>query len=311
MDIIRGIGQLNTEKKTAIAVGYFDGMHLGHKELIHKMLQYATEHELIPTILTFDMSELRAEGKGRQDLFPREYSIDKAEQMGVALYVEIPFGQIREMSPETFCKTVLADMNGLNAGAVFCGEDFRFGKNRVGSISELSSFGKAMDFAVHIVDEIYLGDEIISTSKIKELMASGQIKRANKMLGEPYSIEGEVVHGNHLAKGMGFPTANILIPADIMIPKNGVYLTETEFDDMRYRSITNVGTRPTVTTDIEATAETHILDFSGDIYGKKIKVRFYEFIRPERKFDSREQLVETVLSNINYAIKSQYSLYDT
>ncbi|MDO5137447.1 MAG: bifunctional riboflavin kinase/FAD synthetase [Oscillospiraceae bacterium] len=301
MEVIHSFEQLNTNKKTAIAVGYFDGMHLGHRKLICQMREYAREHDMIPMILTFDMSGLRAEGKGKKDLFPREHTVAFAREMGVEVYAEIPFSEIKDLSPEEFCNTVLSGCHGLDAGAVFCGKDFRFGKDRSGSIDELKTNGMRIGYSVEIIDDVFINNSIVSTSRIKEALEAGDIKTVNQMLGEPYSIYGEVVHGNHLAKGMGFPTANILFAPSVVIPKKGVYLTETVIEEGTFRSITNVGTRPTVTEDMISTAETHILGFSGDLYGSVIKVMFYEFVRPEQKFTSVDELKQTVLENIEYA----------
>ncbi|MDO5138786.1 MAG: bifunctional riboflavin kinase/FAD synthetase [Oscillospiraceae bacterium] len=306
MEIIHSYGQLNMQKKTAVAIGYFDGMHLGHKELIRKMREYALENDLLPTILTFDMSRMRAEGKGKKDLFPREYTLNLAEEMGVKVYAEIPFSRIRDMNPDVFCREVLASENGLNVGAVFCGNNFRFGKNRSGAVANLERCGEKARFSVEVIDDIYVDGEVVSTSKIKEAIEAGDIKIANNMLGRPYSIKGEVIHGNHLAQGLGFPTANQRYPANVLVPKKGVYLTITEIYGKQYRSITNVGTRPTVTNDEEATAETHILDFNNDIYGETIQVLFYDFIRSEQRFGSRQELVDTVISNISLARKAKY-----
>lgn len=307
MDIIHSYEQLNFQKKTAIAVGYFDGMHLGHRELIGRMQEYAKENDMLPMILTFDMSKMRAEGKGKKDLFPREYTMAQAEEMGVDIFADIPFESIKGMTPCSFCETVLSGENALNAGAVFCGEDFRFGKSRAGSIDDLSSCGNVMGFSVIIIADVMINNDVVSTSMIKEALEQGDVKKANYMLGAPYSISGEVIHGNHLAKGMGFPTANILFPAGILTPLKGVYLTETVIGKQKYRSITNIGTRPTLTEDTVSTAETHLLDFDGDLYGKRITVHFYEFIRPEQKFESAEELKKTVIDNIAYA--RQVSIY--
>ena len=300
MEIVHSVRKLNTKKKTAVAVGYFDGMHLGHQELIHRMIEYAKKYNYSPAILTFDMHILRAEGKGKHDLFPREYTMHLAEKEGIDFYIDLPFEEIRNLKPDQFAKNILGEQF-LCADAVFCGSDFRYGRDRAGTIENLKLSGKENNFSVYEVEAVTLDGEIISTTRIKEFMKEGNVKEANRMLGKPYSICGEVIHGNHLAQLMGFPTANILVPDSILPPKKGVYLTETIFHGHNYRSITNIGTRPTITDDVKSTAETHILDFNDDIYGEKILVKFYEFIRPEQKFNNVEELKRTVIQNINYA----------
>lgn len=304
MEIIRTIEKLNTEKKTAVAVGYFDGMHIGHQELIRQMLQCAKENDFLPAILTFDMHTFRAAGKGKHDLFPRSYTTHLAEKAGVELYVDLPFEEIRDLEPDQFASAVLGE-GFLHAGAVFCGEDFRYGKGRAGDVDDLRTEGKKNGFTANIVKSVMLEGETVSTSRIKELMKAGNVREANRMLGKPYSLYGEVIHGNHLAQGLGFPTANIHLPAEILSPRKGVYLTETIVDGVRYRSITNIGTRPTITEDVKSTAETHILDFNENVYGDHILVEFYDFIRPEQKFESIEELRRIVLQNIKYARESK------
>lgn len=308
MEIIRTIGKLNTEKKTAVAVGYFDGMHIGHQELIRQMLQCAKDNDLLPAILTFDMHTFRAAGKGKHDLFPRSYTTHLAEKAGVELYIDLPFEEIRDLEPDQFASAVLGE-GFLHAAAVFCGDDFRYGKGRAGDVDDLRTEGMRNGFTANVVESVMLDGEAVSTSRIKELMKLGEIREANRMLGKPYSMYGEVIHGNHLAQGMGFPTANIRLPAEILSPKKGVYLTETIIDGVRYRSITNIGTRPTITRDVESTAETHILDFNQNLYGKKIRVLFFDFIRPEQKFNSEADLVEMVQSNIEQARAADYMVF--
>lgn len=308
MEIIRTIGKLNTEKKTAVAVGYFDGMHIGHQELIRQMLQCAKDNDLLPAILTFDMHTFRAAGKGKHDLFPRSYTTHLAEKAGVELYVDLPFEEIRDLEPDQFASAVLGE-GFLHAAAVFCGDDFRYGKGRAGDVDDLRTEGMRNGFTANVVESVMLDGEAVSTSRIKELMKLGEIREANRMLGKPYSMYGEVIHGNHLAQGMGFPTANIRLPAEILSPRKGVYLTETIIDGVRYRSITNIGTRPTITQDVESTAETHILDFNQNLYGKEIRVLFFDFIRPEQKFNSEADLVEMVQSNIEQARAADYMVF--
>lgn len=300
MEIIRTIEKLNTEKKTAVAVGYFDGMHIGHQELIRQMLQCAIDNDLLPSILTFDMHTFRAEGKGKHDLFPRSYTTHLAEKAGVELYVDLPFEEIRDLEPDQFASAVLGE-GFLHAAAVFCGDDFRYGKGRVGDVNNLRAEGKRNGFTANVVESVMLDGEAVSTSRIKELVKQGEIKEANRMLGKPYMLYGEVIHGNHLAQGMGFPTANILLPQEILPPARGVYITETLIKGEKYRSITNVGTRPTVTKDVEPTAETHIIHFNHNIYGEYIEVFFYDYIRGENKFDSIDALIHTVNRDITFA----------
>ena len=305
MEIISGKTAYKETRKSAVAVGYFDGMHVGHMALIRAMLTAAEAGGLASVLLTFDMSSFRAEGKGTQDLITRAQKVRIAEETGVEYFAEIPFEKVRDLSPEKFVEQVLGS-DFLKAEIVCIGTDFRFGKGRKGSAEDLVRIGKDAGFRTLTVEEVCVGDTIVSTSAIKELIRDGRIGEADVMLGYPYRIEGTVIHGNHLAAGMGFPTANLLIPKETVPPRRGVYLSRTLIGAESYKSITNIGTRPTVTEDTEPTAETHLLDFSEDLYGKSVAVLLYEFIRPEQRFSSAEDLIRTVRANIEYAESKDY-----
>ena len=305
MKIISGKTAYEETRKSAVAVGYFDGMHIGHMALIRAMMTTAETDGLASVLLTFDMSTLRAAGKGTQDLITRSQKIRIAEAAGVEYFAEIPFEEVRDLSPEEFAEQILGG-GFLKAETVCIGADFRFGKGRAGSAEDLIRIGNEAGFRTLTVEEVRAGDAVVSTSAIKELIRNGRIEEADVMLGYPYRIEGTVVHGNHLAAGMGFPTANLLIPKETVPPRRGVYLSRTSIDGASYKSITNIGTRPTVTEDTEPTAETHLLDFTGDLYGKPIAVMLYEFIRPEQRFSSAEELIRTVRANIEYAETKDY-----
>ncbi len=291
-------------RRSAVAVGYFDGMHIGHAELIRVMKREAEKNGLAAVLLTFDMRSLRPDGKGAKDLITRDQKLRHARDLGVDYYVELRFNEVRDLLPEEFSAQILGSRF-LKAAVVCSGTDFRFGRNRSGSAVDLADLGAVNGFRSIAVEEVCIGGEAVSTTLIKEKIRNGEIGAVNRMLGYPYQLEGIVIHGNHLAHGMGFPTANITLPEEIVSPKRGVYLSQTVIGNRKYRSITNIGIRPTVTDDVEPTAETHILDFDGDLYGQKILLLLYEFIRPEQRFSSAEELIETVKDNIRYARTAQ------
>lgn len=304
MRIICSREEYTETRRAAVAVGYFDGMHIGHAELIRVMKREAEANGLAAVLLTFDMSALRAGGKGTKDLITRDQKLRLACESGVDYYVELRFDEVRELSPELFSAEILGTPF-LNAAVVCSGTDFRFGRNRAGSVRDLEILGTQIGFRSIAVEEVRVDGIAVSTSLIKQKIRDGKITEANRMLGYSYQLEGTVIHGNHLAHGMGFPTANITLPEEIVSPKRGVYLSQTIIGERKYRSITNIGVRPTVTDDVEPTAETHILDFDGDLYGQKILLLLHEFIRPEQRFASAEELVGTVKENIRYARTAQ------
>ena len=286
--------------RTAAAVGYFDGMHRGHMSVLRATLEQAEKHGLSPAVLTFDMSRFRSPGKGRKDLSPSEFRRKKAEELGFEQYAELDFSSICGMSCEEFVDGILGPA-GLNAGAVVCGDDFRFGRGRAGDAEYLGTLCGQRGISVISVPAVMEDGEPVSTSRIKKLIEDGDMETANRLLGYPYFIEGTVTHGNHLAHRLGFPTANVEIHQDLVSPRRGVYLSLTEADGRKWKSITNIGVRPTVTEDVIPVCETHLVDYSGDLYGRTLKTELLSFIRPEKQFSSVEELKQTVLSNVEYA----------
>lgn len=285
--------------RTAVAVGYFDGMHKGHLSVLETALDVSREQGLVPVILTFDMSRTRAAGKGSRNLFPDSFRDRKAEELGFSYCVTLDFGRIAPMDEETFVRDVIRD--GLNAACVICGCDFRYGNGRTGDVASLTSLCASMDIGVKSVSQVTVDGIPVATSVIKELLENGEVEKANRMLGYEYPVHGTVTHGNHIAHSLGFPTANLDMPADLVCPAKGAYFSLTEADGSVFRSVTNIGTRPTVTEDLIPTCETHILDFSGDLYGKEITVRLLQFLRPEQHFGSLDELIDAVNENVEYA----------
>ena len=287
------------QQPTAVAIGYFDSIHLGHARVLSVAAQAASEG-LLPTVLTFDMQAVRPQGKGQQDLFSLDQRKRYIAELGMEQFVQIPFGLVREMSPEDFVQQILTK-NGLNAKLVVVGTDFRFGYQRAGSAEDLRLLCEKAGIRAVSVDAVMAGGEEVSTSRIKALIQEGQVEEAAQLLGRPYEVEGVVEDGNHLARILGFPTANIPFPSGCLVPKRGVYRSIAIIQGESYPAITNIGVRPTVTKDVRETTETHLIGFEGDLYGQTIRVSLLEFIRPEKKFDSQEELRKEVMANIQYS----------
>lgn len=283
--------------KTAVAIGYFDGFHLGHMTVLRTALAEAEAYSLQPALLSFDMSALRAAGKGGADLFPPQRKQQWAEDLGFCHYIEASFGDICDMSAEEFVENVLTHRC-LGAAVVVCGDDFRFGKGRSGDVKTLERLCGPHGIRVIAAASFALDGEAVSTTRIKKLVEAGDMPAVAKLLGRSYDIYGEVIHGNSMGHRMGFPTANVALPQNTVLPRRGVYLSQTYVDGCWHRSITNIGTRPTVTEDLQPVSETHIVDYTGDLYGRHVQVRLLRFLRPEQKFESAEQLKETVLQNV-------------
>ena len=286
--------------KTAVAIGYFDGFHLGHMTVLRTALAEAEAYSLQPALLSFDMSALRAAGKGGADLFSPQRKQQWAEDLGFCHYIEASFGDICDMSAEEFVENVLTHRC-LGAAVVVCGDDFRFGKGRSGDVKTLQRLCGPHGIRVIAAASFALDGEAVSTTRIKKLVEAGDMPAVAKLLGRSYDIYGEVIHGNSMGHRMGFPTANVALSQNTVLPRRGVYLSQTYVDGCWHRSITNIGTRPTVTEDLQPVSETHIVDYTGDLYGRHVQVRLLRFLRPEQKFESAQQLKETVLQNVETA----------
>ena len=286
--------------KTAVAIGYFDGVHLGHRLILQTALDYAKQMGLRPAVFTFDMSVRRAAGKGSEDLITAQAKKKLMAELGIDYYVCPSFEDIRDLSGREFVDRILS-AKCLNAAVVVCGNDFRFGKNRECGVKELAKLCRPYGIQVFPQEPVMLDGERVSSTRIKAALKKGNIQMVNRLLGYTYSITGTVIHGSHKANELGFPTANIRFPDGCVLPQKGVYVSDTLIDEFRFRGITNIGTRPTLTDDEEAVVETHLIDADEDIYGYEITVALLKFVRPEQKFSSVEELVDTVKMNIESA----------
>lgn len=295
MEILREIQ--NNEQRTAVALGYFDGVHLGHQAVLRKACALAREYGAAPAALTFDMRAHRAQAKGKGDLDSYEHRAQRIEEMGIRMLVQLDFAAVSEMSPETFVRTVLGK-EGINAAAVCCGADFRFGRGRAGDVTLLRSLGERYGFVVQVVPEVLFDGTPVSTSRIKECAARGEIEQAAALLGHPYSFSLTVCEDKKLARRLGFPTINQRFPQELLAPRFGVYQSRVELFGKSYDGISNIGVRPSVGNDREIMLETHIIDYSGDLYGRMVTVELVRFMRDEKKFDSVEALREQVVSDI-------------
>jgi len=290
----RDLDNLELHCDTAVTIGKFDGFHLGHQSLIEHAL-LAERRGLASMVISFDFLPL--DGKKRT-IMTVEEEIAYLDGLGVDYFVLIPVTEeFIRMPYDVFVKTVLVEK--LRAKRVFCGSDFRFGFNRAGNTKNLTKLGEELGFETRVIpEEMYL-DEPISSTRIRAYLADGKIEDVNACLGHNYAVQGEVVHGLKLAGKFGFPTANVIPNEHQLLPKFGVYDTRVCIDGVVYRAMTNIGIKPTITSDNEPVLEAHILDFSADIYGKTITVSFIRYIRAERKFDSVDALFEQVRSDVD------------
>lgn len=289
---------------TVVAVGKFDGEHRGHQKIIATMLTVAREQGLKTAIFTFGTPPAAVvSGQRRPQILTNEERRERLHQAGIDYIVEYPFdAEIAAMDGEDFVREIL--LGAMRMRAIVGGEDLRFGKAGAVNAAKLKSLGERLHFSVYIIQKETEAGEEISSSLIREALAAGDMAKANTLLGMPYTAEGVVQHGNGIGNRiLGFPTINLLLPAGKLLPRRGVYQTETVLPDGRtFRSITNVGTNPSVEQDHlshRLRLESFLLDFSGNLYGTRIRLRFLKFIRPEKKFASLTALKQQIMADLS------------
>lgn len=282
---------------TAVALGNFDGIHLGHQKLISSMVARSKEAGLKPSLLLFKNHTRKTINNNSPKIITiNEQKFKLAESLGVEIIYLIDFDEkLMKLSGEEFVKNIILDK--INAKLVTVGFDYRFGYKASGDVNYLNELASKYDFSVKVVEPVYVDNAIVSSSKIRELIANGKIGETIRNLGRPYSLIGKVVPGSNRGNKLGFPTANIELVDNYVIPKTGVYVTSTIIDNKKYISATNIGYNPTFNEDI-LKIETHILNFEGNIYGKTIEIEFIDFLRDDIKFDNSGDLIEQMKKDV-------------
>jgi len=303
MNVYRNIEDVFYVNNTAVTIGSFDGVHNGHKRLIGSLLEIADDYRLRDFLITFDPHPrhvLRKNDDKLKLLNESEEKIALFERMGINNLLIIKFDEnLAALSAEDFVREHLVKKIGLKQ--IIIGYDHNFGKGGEGNFELLEKLGKELNFETKQIDVILKDETIISSTKIRNAIASNMIEYANSMLGYHYFIKGTVVHGQGLATGLGFPTANFgnINPIKQM-PSNGVYLVSSKINGKKYYGMANCGLRPTITKDIVPTLEVNFFDFKGDLYGSELTVSFINSVRAEKKFDRVEQLIMQVQKDKQY-----------
>lgn len=276
--------------KCIVALGTFDGVHIGHARVIE-----AAKRHGLPVVVVTSMQNPKfvLSGIGARIISPSLCN-EAFDMLGVQAVIRLDFNEIKNMTPIEYLE-ILTDK--IGAVGFACGYNFRFGKSASGTAKTISEYAKENGFVFDICDEVDIDGLSVSSTRIRDLIANGNIKYANTLLGRPYAFDFEVIHGDARGRTIGFPTLNQQYPDGYLLPKFGVYASRVTVNNQCYASITNVGIRPTFKVD-QALAETTIDGFNGNLYGKHIKTELIEFIRPEKKFGSLEALKTQIQNDI-------------
>ena len=288
---------------TAVALGYFDGIHLGHKAVLDTALKWAEKENLVPVVMLFDIHPRKLiSGDVPPMLLSEEKKKEILTKKGFTV-VPFNFREAMDYSPNEFIDRILID--GLNARVVSCGFDYHYGKGGRGDAKSLGDELERRGVKLFAEEAVLVDGEVVSSTTIRELISNGEIQKANTMLGYCFSYDFTVKKGDGLGRVLGFPTINQGFPEDFIVPRYGVYASKVLLDNKWYPAVTNVGVRPTVANS-SMRSETCIFDFSGDLYGKNVEVSLLRFIRDEIKFPD----IDALSAQIEKDIVTARNVYD-
>jgi riboflavin kinase / FMN adenylyltransferase len=300
MKIIHTANELKNEgKKICLAIGFFDGVHLGHHQIIRQTISDARQHDAIAVVLTFDRhpNSIVAPDKVPPLIYSLPQKLRAIESLGADALLLIQFDKkFSEQIGEEFIRSLARDFGKIHSVCV--GADFVFGHKRSGNVALLKKLGTELNFLVHGLSAVSLDGEIVSSTRIRETIRAGDFDVASQMLGRTYAISGKVVEGDKLGHKLGFPTANLDVTG-LVLPPNGVYSGFTKLKGQSYRVALNIGLRPTmISAKPELRVEAHLLDFSGELYDSELEIEIGERLRDERKFASSAELRAQIARDI-------------
>ena len=303
MNIIRAANELEPgSRKVCVAIGMFDGVHLGHQQVIRQTIEDARQHEGIAVAITFDCHPNSVVAPERNPLLI--YSLSQRlrviESLGIDVALSIHFDQaFSEISGEQFIRALAGDFRNLHSLCV--GSAFAFGHRRSGNVELLKRLGKELHFMVHGLASVSLDGKVVSSTRIREAIRDGNLDAASQMLGRTYALAGRVIRGDQLGRQLGFPTANLEF-AGLVVPPNGVYAAHALVEGRQHRAVVNIGLRPTLQNPArQLQIEIHLLDFSGDLYDQELGIAFVGKLRGEHRFPSLEALRKQIERDIEAA----------
>jgi riboflavin kinase/FMN adenylyltransferase len=304
MIVIKDNFKTKLKYPTYIALGNFDGLHLGHMHLINKTVELAKDNHAKSMICTFENHPLSVINK---EICPKlimdnDTKINLLGSTGIDIVDLINFNKsFMKTTPEQFIKNMV---NFYNVKGIVVGFNYRFGYKNLGDVEMLETYSSILGYRIYVAEAISVNHEIVSSSKIRHLITEGDIAKANELLGRMHSIIGDVIKGKQFGRTIGFPTVNLNYNKKYIIPKGGVYYTIIEYNNILHKAITNIGYNPTVEGG-KLSVETHILDFDKQIYGEAVKINFVNRIRDEFKFNTIERLKEQLSKDKKYAFEQK------
>lgn len=287
-----------------ITIGSFDGVHLGHQEIIQKLVTGAHAQGAPAVVLTFDPSPAVVLGK-RPEPFYLTTPEERAELLGsLGVDIVITHHFTRQVAAITASDFISHLKSQLGLQHLCVGHDFALGRDRVGDVKFLTNLGKELNYQVQVVPPLEISGEVVSSSRIRACLVNGDVEQANKLLGRPYRVKGEVVSGDGRGKTIGIPTANLSVWSKRALPVAGVYVCYANINGISWKAVTNIGVRPTFENrSVSQHVETHILDFNEEIYGQVILLDFHSYIRSEKRFKDINGLVEQIRRDITQTRK--------
>lgn len=304
MEVLHNLEQKVDGREIVIALGNFDGVHLGHRMLLNKMIAYASKTGSIPSVLLFDLhpQQVLNPDKAPKLILSNQRKIKIMNDLGVEVVYMIPFDlNFASLDPNEFIEKIL--INKLHVRGVFVGYNYQFGRCGTGRPEYLKKIGQEKGIYVEIIPPVVVKGVPISSTLIRSALSKGDIVRAKELLGRWPVLQGEVIKGDQRGRRIGFPTANLAVPKDILIPRSGVYAGETLVDDETYLTVINIGKHPTFGLSQEQTIEAHLLDFQGDLYQKQLEICLYKMLREERKYNDPHDLIVQINKDIELAGK--------
>jgi len=285
-------------RRAVLSVGNFDGLHLGHQKILRQVIEHAQAQRAIAGVITFDPHPLKVLRPGQAPPMVETIGqrLERFAAMGLDAALVLHFDRaLAALSPEEFVRGVLVEE--LKTAAVLVGQNFRFGHKQAGNVETLTDLGRRFGFAVHVVDPVVIDGEFVSSTAVRNAVAEGRVAHAARLLGRPFALTGEIVRGAGRGSAVLFPTLNLAAEQELL-PKVGVYATETRVERRLYRSATNVGFRPTFDGTLLG-VESHLFDFSQEVTEGRLEVRFWERLRDEKKFSGPAELRAQIAADLH------------